>query len=149
MQPLHGSPDQNTLTVWARNVGAERSSRGFAWQSIHKSGGRLAFGSDWPVVTMNPFAGMQVAVTRQTEERLPTGGWQPQQRIGILDAVRAYTLDAAWAGRRETAEGSLEPGKQADLVLLSQDLFQIEPHQIGATEVLITSVDGKLVHQAE
>jgi predicted amidohydrolase YtcJ len=149
MQPLHGNPGENLLGVWARNAGPERSTRGFAWNSILRAGGRLAFGSDWPVVTMNPFAGLQVAVTRQTEKGQPPGGWQAEQRIGIAEALRAYTLDAAYAGRRETSEGSLEAGKEADLLVLSQDLFRIDPYRIGATEVLLNITGGRIVHRAE
>ena len=141
MQPLHGSPGENILNVWQKNVGPERATRGFAWESILKAGGRLAFGSDWPVVTQNPFSGLQVAVTRQTAKGQPPGGWQPQQRVGILDALRAYTIGAAYAGRREKTEGSLEPGKAADFLLLSQDLFTVAPNRIGATEVLLNCVE--------
>lgn len=149
MQPLHGSPGENVLNVWAKNVGPERATRGFAWESVRKAGGRLAFGSDWPVVTQNPFQGLQVAVTRQTAKGEPPGGWQPQQRLRITDALRPYTIDAAFAGHREKTEGSLEPGKAADFLLLSQDLFTIPPSQIGATEVLLNCVAGKFVHRAE
>lgn len=148
MQPLHADPGPNGLEVWARNAGPDRSSRGFAWQSILKAGGRLAFGSDWPVVTMNPFEGMQTAVTRQTKEGLPPGGWEPRQRVSISQAVDAYTLGAAFAGHRERTEGSLEAGKRADLVILSQNLFEIDPHRIGETQVLLNVVGGKIVYHA-
>jgi hypothetical protein len=147
MQPLHANPDENILNVWARNVGPERSARGFAWESIHKAGGRLAFGSDWPVVTMNPFKALQVAVTRETEKGEPRGGWQPRQRVDIATALRAYTIDAAYAGRRERTEGSLQTGKAADFVMLSQNVLTEDPARIGATEVLLTCVGGKIVHR--
>jgi predicted amidohydrolase YtcJ len=147
MQPLHADPGENILDVWSRNVGPERATRAFPWQSLHQAGGRLAFGSDWPVVTLNPFKALQVAVTRQTEKRQPPGGWQPQQRVSMETALRAYTLDAAWAGRREKSEGSIEPGKAADFVMLSQDLFTVEPSRIGNTEALLTCVGGKVVHE--
>src|SRR5579884_1214270 len=118
MQPLHADPNANILDVWATRVGPERATRGFAWQSLHKAGACLAFGSDWPVVTQNPFKGIQVAITRQTAQSKPPGGWQPQQRVDRTTALRAYTIDAAFAGHREKTEGSLAPGKAADFVLL-------------------------------
>jgi hypothetical protein len=147
-QPLHAYPDTNTTEVWARNVGPERVARAFAWQSVASAGGRLAFGSDWPVVTLNPWEGLQTAVTRQTEDGRPAGGWIPQQRVGLARAIEAYTLGAAVAGRREKLEGSLEPGKLADLIVVSQNLFEIDARQISRTEVLATVVGGKVVYQA-
>jgi len=91
---------------------------------------------------------VQNALTRQTTEGEPPGGWIPKERIPLADAIRAYTLGAAFAGHREKTEGSLEPGKLADLIVLSQDLFQIEPTEIGKTEVLLTMVGGKVVYQS-
>ncbi|MBZ5704112.1 MAG: amidohydrolase [Acidobacteriia bacterium] len=147
-QPLHAYPDDDTLKVWARNVGPERAQRAWVWNSIQKTGGRLAFGSDWPVVTLNPWPGVQNALTRETTEGDPPGGFVPKERISLQDTIKAYTLGAAFAGRREKSEGSLEPGKLADLIVLSQDLFKIEPSDIAKTEVLLTMVGGKVVYQA-
>lgn len=148
MQPLHAYPDDDTLKLWAGNVGPERAQRAWAWNSIQKQGGHLAFGSDWPVVTMNPWRGLQNAVTRQTPEGDPPGGFVPQERISLQDAIEGYTIGAAYAGHRERTEGSLEPGKLADLIVLNQDLFKIEPNEIGKTEVLLTVVGGKVVYQS-
>ena len=148
MQPLHSYPDEDTLSIWARNVGPERASRPWVWRSIEQKGGALAFGSDWPVVTLNPWKGVQTAVTRQTEEGEPVGGFVPQQRLSLEDTIRAYTLGAAFAGRREKTEGSLEPGKLADFIILDRDLFKIEPSEIGKTEVLLTVVGGKAVFES-
>jgi predicted amidohydrolase YtcJ len=148
MQPLHAYPDDDTLKIWARNAGPERASRGWAWHSIEQNGGVLAFGSDWPVVTLNPWSGVQNAVTRQTTDGNPPDGWLPQERISLADAIRAYTLDAAFAGHREKTEGSLEPGKLADLIVLSQDLFKIEPSEIVKMEVMLTMVGGKVVYES-
>lgn len=147
-QPLHAYPNEDTLNVWARNVGPERAQRGFAWNSIESAGGNLAFGSDWPVVTLNPWPGLQNALTRQTVDGNPPGGWFPKQRIPLPDAIKAYTLGAAFAGHFEKTEGSLEPGKVADLIILSQDLFKIEPTEIVKTEVMLTVVGGKIVYQS-
>jgi predicted amidohydrolase YtcJ len=146
MQPLHAYADAEHDT-WIRNAGPERAKRGFAWHSIEASGGRLAFGSDWNVVTLNPWKGVQRALTRQTEEGDPAGGWVPSQRVTLEEAIRAYTLGAAFAGRREKTEGSLEPGKAADVIMLSQNLFEVDPHAIGRTTVLLTMVGGKTVYE--
>jgi len=149
MQPLHSYPDRDTLDVWARNIGPDRASRAWVWKSISGDGGRLAFGSDWPVVTLNPFEGIQTAVTRQTSEGLPKDGFVPSERLSVAEAVRGYTLGAAFAGFRENTEGSLEPGKLADLIILSQNLFEIGSHKIDETKVLTTVVGGRVVFQSQ
>ncbi|MGA2002572.1 MAG: amidohydrolase [Terriglobales bacterium] len=148
MQPLHSYPDDDTLNIWCRNIGPDRASRAWVWGSIEQKGGRLAFGSDWPVVTLNPWEGLQTALTRQTKEGEPAGGFLPKQRLSLESAVRAYTLGAAFAGHREKSEGSLEVGKLADLILLDRNLFKIEPSEVGQTEVLFTMVGGKLVYES-
>lgn len=147
-QPLHAYPDDDVVKVWAPSIGAERAQRGWPWRSIEKTGGVLAFGSDWPIVTLNPWPGIQNALTRQTTEGEPPGGWLPAERISLADAIRAYTLGAAFAARREQTTGSLEPGKFADLIVLAQDLFMIEPTVIGKTEVLLTMVGGNVVYES-
>jgi len=149
MQPLHSYPNADTLDVWARNIGPDRASRAWAWKSIADGGGRLAFGSDWPVVTLNQWEGIQTAVTRQTAEGTPEAGFVPEQRLTVAQAIDGYTLGAAFAGRREKTEGSLEVGKLADLIIISQNIFDINPHKIGATKVVATIVGGRLVYQAD
>ena len=147
-QPLHTDPNDDTLKVWAVAAGPDRVSRAWPWRSVEKSGGKLAFGSDWPVVTISPWPGVQNALTRQTAEGEPAGGWIPQERISLEDAIQGYTLGAAFAGRREKTEGSLEPGKVADLIILSKDLFKIEPPDVLNEEVLVTMVGGKVVYES-
>jgi predicted amidohydrolase YtcJ len=147
-QPLHAYPDDDTLLVWLRNVGPERGKRGWAWRSVQAEGGVLAFGSDWPIVTLNPWEGIQNAVTRQTVEGNPPEGFVPKERISLADAIRGYTMGAALAGHREQREGSLEKGKLADLIVIDRDLFEIEPTAIGKTEVLLTMVGGKVVYES-
>lgn len=149
MQPLHTYPDDDTLKSWAPNIGLERAQRGWPWQSIQKSGGVLAFGSDWPIVTLSPWPGLQTAVTRETAEGKPEGGWIPSERINLGDAIRGYTINAAFAGHREKTEGSLEPGKVADLIILSQDLFKIAPSRIGETKPVLTMVGGRVAYASE
>jgi predicted amidohydrolase YtcJ len=148
MQPRHVYPDRNTLTQWAPAIGPDRVSRSWAWVTIAKDGGRLAFGSDWPVVTLDPFAGIQTGVTRQTDPGTPAGGFVPDERLTVAQAVAGYTMGAAIAGFREHDEGSLTPGKLADLIIVSQDIFAVDPHRIGQTTVVATIVGGKVVYEA-
>ena len=148
MQPLHSYPDDDTLNVWAKNAGPDRASRAWSWNSISKAGGRFAFGSDWPVVTLNPWEGVQTAVTRQTTEGLPEAGFVPEQRLTVAQTVKGYTLDAAFAGRREKTEGSLQVGKLADVIIVSQNLFETDPRKISETKVVTTIVGGRVVYQS-
>ncbi len=149
MQPLHSYPDADTLDVWARNLGPNRSSRAWVWKSIAQGGGRYAFGSDWPIVTLNPWEGLQTAVTRQTADGKPAGGFVPAERLTVAQAVEGYTIGAAYAGRREKREGSIETGKAGDVIVVDRNIFEIDPHGIGATKVVITIAGGKIVYEAE
>jgi hypothetical protein len=119
------------------------------WHSIESTGGVLAFGSDWPVVTLNPWPGVQNALTRKTREGDPADGFVPRERVSLEDTIKAYTLGAAFAGHREKTEGSIEPGKLADLIVLSQDLFKLDPSKVADMTVSLTMVGGKVVYQAE
>ena len=148
MQPLHAYPDNDTLKVWSPNIGPERTTRAWVWHSILASHGRLAFGSDWPVVTLSPWPGVQTALTRETAEGTPAGGFVPSERITLAQTIHAYTLGAAYAGHREKTEGSLESGKVADLIVLDQDLFHVPANQTNKTQVLMTMVGGKVVYRA-
>jgi predicted amidohydrolase YtcJ len=147
-QPLHANPEPGWIGSWIRNVGPEREQRAFAWNAVLGADGRLAFGSDWPVVTISPWPGLQVAVTRQDLDGLPAGGWLPQHKVSLAAAVHAYTLGGAYAMHREKDEGSLEAGKLADLIMVSQNIFEIDPHEIAKTTVLLTMVGGRIVHDA-
>jgi predicted amidohydrolase YtcJ len=149
MQPLHSYPDADTLDVWARNIGPDRASRAWLWKSIADHGGRYAFGSDWPIVTLNPWEGIQTAVTRQTFDGKPADGFVPSQRLTVGQAIEGYTMDAANAGRFEKTEGSIEVGKVADVILLDRNIFEIDPHKISETKVVTTIVDGKIVYETE
>jgi predicted amidohydrolase YtcJ len=149
MQPLHSYPAADVLDVWVHNVGQERASRAWVWKSISDAGGHFCFGSDWPVVTLNPWEGIQTAVTRQTADGKPEAGFVPEQRLTVAQAIDGYTLGAAFAGRHEKTEGSLEVGKFADLIIVSQNIFDIKPNRIDATKVLTTIVGGRVVYQAD
>jgi hypothetical protein len=141
MQPHHASPD--ITGVWARNVGKERVRRAFAWRALRQKGARLVHGSDWPVVSIDPLLGIYTAVTREDLDGKPSGGWVPEERLSVEEAVRGYTLDAAFASFDEAVKGSLEPGKLADLVVLDGDLFKMPPRRIPETEVLMAVVGGR------
>jgi predicted amidohydrolase YtcJ len=147
-QPLHANPDPAWVGAWIKNIGPEREQRAWAWRSVLDGGGRLAFGSDWPVVTINPWPGLEVAVTRQDDEGRPEGGWLPGQKLSVAEAVYAYTMGGAFAMRRESEEGSIETGKLADLILVSPNIFEVEPGRISETKVLMTMVGGRIVYEA-
>jgi len=149
MQPLHSYPDEDTLNVWARNAGPDRASRAWAWNSIRQAGGQYAFGSDWPIVTLNPWQGIQTAVTRQTVEGTPKDGFVAAQRLSVAQAVEGYTLGAAYAGRLEKTEGSIAVDKVADVIVLDRNIFEIDPRRIGDTKVVTTIVGGKIVYEAD
>jgi predicted amidohydrolase YtcJ len=146
MQPLHAMPDPNNFGPWAGSIGPQRAQHAFPWHSILKGGAHLSFGSDWCVVTLNPWPGIQILLTRETPEGLPAGGWLPNERLTLEQAIEGYTMGGAFAARREKTEGSIEAGKLADVIIISQDLFKIAPNQIGKTKVMMTMVGGKIVY---
>jgi len=138
MQATHWFPTpQSEDGVWARNVGRARLPLAFNWQSIADSGGRLSFGSDWPVATLNPLVGLRNATARK------------DQKLDAYRALRAYTIDAAYASNSENELGSISPGKLADLVVLSEDVFSIDPAEIHQVEALLTIFDGRVVYRSE
>lgn len=147
-QPYHCYPEPNLENVWARNVGPQRLTWAFAWRDVSQAGARLAFGSDWPVVTVSPLVGMQNAVTRQDNEGQPAGGWVGHQKVTLEEALAAYTINGAYAQFQERLQGSLKPSKWADLVVLSRNLFEVPSQKIHTVEVLMTVVNGKIVHRS-
>lgn len=147
-QPLHADPDPVWMSAWIKNVGPERVQRAFPWKSVLKAGGHLAFGSDWPVVTINPWPGLQMAVTREDWEGQPPGGWIPGEKLSLEEAIQAYTLGGAYALNEENLRGSIEPGKLADLILLSQNIFEIPANQIRHTHSALTVVGGRVVYES-
>ena len=144
MQPTHATSDQNMAE---QRVGPERIKGAYAWRTFLKQGSRIACGSDFPIESPNPFEGIHAAVTRQNSEGLPAGGWYPQQAMTVTEALRCFTLDAAWAGHQEKVIGSLEKGKWADFIVVDQDLFTVAPAVIGKTQVLQTWLAGKRVFE--
>jgi predicted amidohydrolase YtcJ len=144
-QPFHGTPASNQMTVWTASIGELRASRGWAYGSIAARGGRLAFGSDWPVVTLDPRTGIHTAVTRTTLEGQPEGGWYPAERISLARALDAYTSGAAWASFDEQRKGTLARDMLADVVILSSDIFAPDARIMDAV-VNTTIFDGKVVY---
>jgi hypothetical protein len=145
MEPFHANPSPNQIDVWAGNIGPERASRGWVYRSIHESGGRLAFGSDWPVVTLDPRFGLNMAVNRTTPEGPPEGGWYPDQKLPLAVALEAYTSGAAYASFDEQRKGRLAPGMLADIVILSSDIFAAPTSKLLDGKVDVTIFDGKVV----
>jgi predicted amidohydrolase YtcJ len=148
-QPVHATPSPTPGDVWSVNVGEERAARGWMWNSIARSGGRLAFGSDWPVMTLDPLKGLHVAVTRATQDGLPEGGWIPTERLPLRRAIDAYTRDAAWASFDELRKGVLARDMLADIVVLTDDIFSGPASRLTTTEVAVTIVDGKVVYRRD
>jgi predicted amidohydrolase YtcJ len=145
MQPMHAEPTDNMTVVWAGAIGPERASRAWAWGSLRRAGARLAFGSDWPVVGMSPFEGLHVAVNRQTRKGQPAGGWLPEQKLSLEEALAGYTTGGAYAAFLDQETGSLVPGKWADLVVLRDDLFTVPPDRLHENAALLTMVGGRVV----
>lgn len=121
----------------------------FAWpiKSIMDAGAVVSFGSDCPVVTNNPFVGLYRAVTRVHNDGEPKGGWNPEQKISMEEALSAYTLNGYYGVKREYELGTLEVGKLADLIVLDQNLLTIKPEKIRDTNVILTIVDGRIIYE--
>ena len=144
MQPYHAIDDGQ----WAeRRIGPERAKTTYAFRTLLDRGVRLAFGTDWSVAPLNPLLGLFAAVTRETLDGKHPGGWVPEQKITLAEAVEAYTLGSAFAEFQEKDKGTLAPGKLADLVVLSADIFRIDPHALRDAKVDLTMVGGKIVFQ--
>jgi Predicted metal-dependent hydrolase with the TIM-barrel fold len=144
MQPYHAIDDGR----WAeKRIGSERAKTTYAFRSLLDSGATLAFGTDWTVAPLNPLLSVYGAVTRRTIDGKNPNGWIPQQKITVDEAVRAYTVGSAYAEFQESVKGTITPGKLADLVILSRDIFSIDPVEIENVKVLMTIVDGRVVYE--
>jgi predicted amidohydrolase YtcJ len=151
MQPFHGNPSPTQIELWSRNIGEDRASRGWAYGSIAAARGALAFGSDWPVVSMNPLLGIHTAVNRTSPDGEPAGGWYPAQKLSLKAAVNAYTAGSAWASFDEQRKGTLTEGMLADIVILSRDIFSAKarPADLASTRAVLTVFDGKIVYRRD
>ena len=143
VQPIHAPQD---CEMADRHWG-DRCASGYAWRSLLEAGTVLAFGSDCPIEDLNPFLGIHAAVARCRVDGFPDPeGWYPQQRLTVEEAVRAYTLGAAYAVGLEDRLCSLTPGKLADLVVLDRDVFTCAPRAIAGTRVVATMIGWRFVH---
>lgn len=140
MQPTHQTSDDNMAEA---RLGPKRLEGAYAWRTIAASGAHLAFGSDFPVESPNPFPGIAAAVSRADPQGQPPGGWRPQERVTLDQALAGFTREAAYAGFTEDRLGSLEPGHWADFIIVDRDIAASTPVSIAATKVLETWVAGK------
>jgi predicted amidohydrolase YtcJ len=144
MQPVHATADMAIADCYW----GDRSRLGYAWRSVIDSGAALAFGSDCPVETLDVLQGLYAAVTRRRADGDPAGGWYPEQRITLPEALRAYTFGAAYAAGREVELGSLAPGKLADITVLDRDILSLPPEALLEAAVRATIVGGRVVYDA-
>lgn len=146
VQPYHAIDDGR----WAEpRIGHDRASRTYPFRTFLDHGVHLAFGTDWDVAPLNPLLTVYAAVTRATLDGKNPGGWFPEQKLTVAEAVEAYTLGSAYAEFQEKEKGSITPGKLADMILLSDDIFSIDPAKIREAKVLKTIVGGKVVWDAQ
>lgn len=146
MQPYHAIDDGR----WAHKRLDEKRLRGtYAFRSLLDAGAIVAFGTDWYVAPLNPLQSVYAAVTRRTFDGKNPNGWFPEQKITIEEAVRAYTVGSAYAEFQESQKGTISPGKLADFIVLSNDIFSINPIEIEKVKVMTTVTDGKIVYQSK
>lgn len=145
MQPTHATSDM----PWAQDrLGPQRIVGAYAWRQLRDAGTHLALGSDFPIESVDPRLGLYAAVTRSDAQGLPAGGWYPDEKLTAFEALRGFTLDAAYAGFAENELGSLAPGKRADFVVLAEDPLAVPDAALRSLTVQATYVDGKPVYQA-
>ena len=149
MQPYHADPSPNQIDLWAGNIGPDRASQAWSWQSIRRDGGVIALGSDWPVVPFDPFRALNSACNRQTMEGHPPGGWLPSEKLSLPDALAAYGFGSAYAAHAEGRRGTIKAGMDADLIVLDRDILAGGPASIMGTKVALTVVGGEIVHASE
>ena len=146
VQPYHLIDDGR----WAeRKIGPERARTTYAFESLRRAGARLAFGSDWTVAPLDPVLGIYAATTRRTLDGEHPGGWVPEEKISVEEAVRAYTVNGAWVEFAESSKGMIGPDKLADLVVLDRDIFAVPPEAIAGAKVAMTVFDGKILFRKD
>ncbi len=145
MEPIHADP--GSVEVWQKAVGEKRLPHSFVWASLLKSNARLVFSSDWPACsTADPIRGLHNAVNRRTIDGLPPNGWVAEQKVSIKDALVAYTQGGAYSSFEENIKGKIMPGYFADIIVFSQNLFEIAPMDTYKTKVTMTIFDGKIIY---
>jgi predicted amidohydrolase YtcJ len=140
MQPTHATSDMNMAED---RIGKQRLKGAYAWRTFLEQGSKIAFGSDFPVELANAFHGLHAAVTRQSGQNEPEKGWIPEEKVDLQQALRGFTLDAAYAAFQEEELGTIEAGKRADFIFIDRDIFTIPSSQIRDTTVLQTWINGK------
>ncbi|MCC6398039.1 MAG: amidohydrolase, partial [Bacteroidetes bacterium] len=146
MQPYHAIDDGR----WAeKRIGPERAKGAYAFRSLLDAGATLAFGSDWPVAPMDPLMGIYAAVTRSTLDGKQPNGWIPGEKISVAEAIKAFTLGGAYASFDEDVKGSIETGKLADMVVLSDDILHMNPSRLNDVKVEMTIFDGRVIYERE
>lgn len=146
MQPYHAADDGR----WCdKRIGPERSKDTYAFRSLLDAGAVLAFGSDWTVAPLNPMEGLKAAVTRQTLDGKHPNGWHPEQKLTLDEAIHAFTVGSAYAEFAEHLKGTITPGKLADIVMLDRDIYKINPSEIDKARVVLTVMDGRIVHEGK
>lgn len=144
MQPFHAIDDGR----WAeKRIGKDRAKTTYAFRLLIDAGATLAFGTDWTVAPLDPMLTIYAAVTRRTLDGRNENGWVPEQKISVEETVRAYTTGSAYAEFQENVKGTITPGKLADVVILSRDIFKIDPKEIEKVKVVLTMVDGRVVYE--
>ncbi len=144
VQPYHAIDDGR----WAeKRIGRERSKTTYPFRSFLSNKVRMTFGSDWTVAPLSPLLGIYAAVTRRTTDGANPDGWFPEQKITVEEAIKAYTMDNAYAAFEEEEKGSITAGKLADFVVLKEDIFSIDPNRIGKVQVDMTILGGKVVYE--
>lgn len=144
MQPTHATSDM----PWAvKRVGGERLKGAYAWRTLRDSGAVLAFGSDFPVESVNPLLGLYAAITRQDADGQPAGGWYPEQKLTLVEALRAFTAGAAYAGFDEKDAGRIEAGMRADITVLDGDMTNAAPRVLLGTHAKYTITRGRVVYE--
>ena len=145
MQPTHCTTD---LRFCEQRIGTQRSKGAYAWRSLLNNDARLAFGTDWPVEPLDPMRGIYSAVTRKNiEGNFPEGGWFPEQKLSVIEAIKYYTIGSAYASFEEDIKGTLERGKLADLIILDKDILSIPPEEILTTKILYTILGGQVIYK--
>ena len=145
MQPYHAIDDGR----WAeKRIGHERARTTYAFRSLLDSGATLAFGTDWTVAPLDPMLTIYAAATRRTLDGKHPDGWISEQKISVEETVRGYTIGSAFAEFQEKEKGTISPGKLADLVILTRDIFKIDPTEIKNTKVVMTIMDGRVVYES-
>jgi hypothetical protein len=145
-QPLWAFADSYITDLTIPFIGPERTRSLYPIASVHRNGGLIAFGSDWSVSTANPFHEIETAVTRMGSGGETNEPFLPEQRIDLPLALAAFTINGAYVNTSEHETGSIEVGKYADLIVLDRNLFDIPPQEISETNVLMTMIEGQVVH---